>query len=471
MLKKIAAGALALVLVVSLLLTFPVTRAYAQSKTKIILSVGKSEYNVGDIITVSIVGNNVIDLFGLQFVLSYDPTILKLQSSGIELNGGFENFSPNPVDTKNGVLTYALIDKTSVNTLQNTVTVGVLRFRAIEKGSAALNLTNIKAVNSNLNEIQENVKDQKILNILAARGSQSPTISITPIQRKAGIDRYETCVKISQTGWQYSDYAVLATGEEFPDALSAAPLAGKYKAPILITTPDVLTPMIESEIERLKVKNIFIIGGYGAISENIESKLIAKGIKCVRIKGIDRYETAANIAEHVGTDGKIIVATGEDFPDALSIASYAAFNRIPILLTEKDRLPVCTAGFAAGKNIKKTFVVGGPGVISNDILNALPNSERLHGIDRYATNISVLNRFASEFNLSNMYFATGINFPDALSGSALAAQTNSPIILIDDYLSPDTMNFITNSLTSIKTRWALGGEKVLPDCAIDRLFK
>ncbi|KJR45615.1 N-acetylmuramoyl-L-alanine amidase [Desulfosporosinus sp. I2] len=50
----------------------------------------------------------------------------------------------------------------------------------------------------------------------------------------AGFDRFETASKIAKSGWTQSDYAILAYGGNYPDALSSAPLAKKYNAPILL---------------------------------------------------------------------------------------------------------------------------------------------------------------------------------------------------------------------------------------------
>lgn len=60
----------------------------------------------------------------------------------------------------------------------------------------------------------------------------SPVFAETPeTNRISGDDRYQTAVAVSQTGWQTSDYAVLARGDDYADALCAGPLAYKYDGP------------------------------------------------------------------------------------------------------------------------------------------------------------------------------------------------------------------------------------------------
>jgi putative cell wall-binding protein len=289
--------------------------------------------------------------------------------------------------------------------------------------------------------------------------------------RLSGANRYETCVKISQSGWKTSDYAVLATGEDFPDALSSAPLAKKYNAPILITNHKTLDSSVEKEIGRLGVKNIFIIGGTKAVSQRIEDKLTSKGIKCTRIQGSDRYETSAAIANHIGTSKEVVVATGENFPDALSIASYAAFKGMPILLTEAGTLPKAISKYIEKSGVTKTYVIGGMEVINDSVLNVVPGGERLNGSDRYATNVTILEKFASEFDLSSIYFATGENFPDALTGSAFAASMKSPIILVNSNITDSTSKFVKENISKIKTGYALGGSSVVPDSVKNLLTK
>lgn len=90
----------------------------------------------------------------------------------------------------------------------------------------------------------------------------------------------------------------------------------------------------------------------------------------------------------------------------------------------------------------------------------------LSGSDRYSTNTAVLNRFSNDFDLSNVYFATGENFPDALAGTALAALTNSPIVLINNALNKATTDFLTLNSNKIKNETAFGGESITPTSVI-----
>ena len=109
-------------------------------------------------------------------------------------------------------------------------------------------------------------------------------------QRLAGLDRYETSVDISKSGWPGgSDVAVIATGEDFPDALCAGPLAKSLNAPVLLTEVNVLDSNVKAELKRLGVKEVYIVGGVGAVSYNVQNQITSMGIKCTRLAGEDRF--------------------------------------------------------------------------------------------------------------------------------------------------------------------------------------
>jgi putative cell wall-binding protein len=126
-------------------------------------------------------------------------------------------------------------------------------------------------------------------------------------------------------------------------------------------------------------------------------------------------------------------------------------------------MPTGVLNYINSNDITKVYVIGGPAVISDVTVKDLPNVERIYGQDRYETNTIVMSKFKSEFDFTNIYYATPNNFPDALSGAALAAKTNSPIILIDNNTSNFTLKFISDVLSKIRMRYILGGTGVLSD--------
>lgn len=297
-----------------------------------------------------------------------------------------------------------------------------------------------------------------------------------PTYRISGVDRYETSANISYEGWETSEVAVIATGQDFPDALSATPLAYKYDAPLLLTGTKSLSDSVKGELVDLEVSKVFLIGGAVAISANVENQLKELGITDItRIKGADRYETSVNIAKEVGPSEGIVVAAGQSFPDALSIAPVAAQLEAPILLTNKEGLPKSVAEYVDSlDSVSGSLVVGGEGVISNNVMTQLPNPERLSGKDRYETNSEIITYFADEgiLDMDYPFIATGQDFPDALSASALAAGYYNGVILTDPKKPyPSTKATVKKYADLAEGYIIVGGEKALPTSVINELLK
>jgi len=289
------------------------------------------------------------------------------------------------------------------------------------------------------------------------------------VERMAGSDRYQTSIKILQNNWQQSDYIVLASGENFPDALCAAPLAQKYNAPVLLVEKNSISDSAIGEINRLGVKNAFIIGGTGVISENIEGQLINLNISYTRIQGIDRYETSVKVAELIGTTNGAVITSGENFPDALSIAPIAGKRQMPILLSTAHSLPEKVSQFIGSNIASQYYVVGGSGVISDSVLSGLINYKRLSGSNRYETNLAVINEFLDTVSTNEIYIATGEAFPDALSGSAAAAKTNSLIVLTNN-IDCTAQSIIQVHLANISTVKVLGGTSRVSEGLLDKVL-
>ncbi len=292
----------------------------------------------------------------------------------------------------------------------------------------------------------------------------------TGTDRIAGVDRYETAVAVSQKGWKTSDYAVLARGDNFADALCAGPLAQKYGGPILLTQTNELNSNTLKELQRLGVKHLFIAGALGAVSQKVEDALRTNGITNIeRIYGSDRYETSVKIAEKIGESSKVVLATGSDFPDALSISGIAAKLGIPILLTAKNSLPASVSDYFQVNTVTQTYVVGGTGVISTDVASSVPGASRLAGKDRYATNVAIMQNFANELNFDNIYVAIGNNFADALTGAVLAAKSSAPLVLTGQTLSTGTADYLASNLNLSTKVLGLGGKNVVPSSILSAL--
>lgn len=294
-----------------------------------------------------------------------------------------------------------------------------------------------------------------------------PSANASPtLQRLAGYTQYDTAAAIAQEGWSQSDYAVLAYGENFPDALAAVPLAYKYKAPILLTEAQSLTGVTRQTLLDLGVKNLFIAGGTTVVSASVADQLQDMGISVTRLAGYDKYETSVEIAKQMGTVQEISVVNGDDYADALSISVPSALRNAPIILVPGDYLPDSVKSYLSSRTLSKSYLLGNTGQIQEDAAAQFPNGERITGADKYARNIAVLKRFEAEFTFGNIFMATGNGYADALAGSAYAAGRAAPILLTDSNFNKDTADYL-NSRSSVLTQLSvLGGEVIMPTALI-----
>ncbi len=302
-------------------------------------------------------------------------------------------------------------------------------------------------------------------NILNA--SSVITQSVSASHRLAGIDRYSTAVAISQKGWLISDTVILASGEDYADALTSGPLAKKYNAPILLTSKASLSTETITEIGRLKAKNIIIIGREGAISLGVETQLTAAGFSSItRIGGDNRYETSTMVAARLDKPRAVVIVPGQGFADALSVSSIASKLGYSIILSEKSGLSDSAKKYIETNRIKKAYIIGGQAVLSSSIENQVSEPERLSGLNRYETNLEVLKAFAGEYNYDNVFIATGNKFADALSGAALASKTSSPMILVQSSMNADSARYLVSKENLNTKILALGGESAVSNSIV-----
>lgn len=230
-----------------------------------------------------------------------------------------------------------------------------------------------------------------------------------------GKNRFETAAMISDK-IDYST-AIIVNGQSLADGLSSSGLSGAINAPILLTDTNSLP---DSTLEKLTNANkIYLVGGEGVISSNIESKLKNLGKTVVRLGGKNRFLTSYSVADEInrikGISELYYVNGFQGEADAMSIAPVAAKSGNPVILTDGK-----TTNYR--KDVR-AYSIGGIGVL-NSYFDSF--SERIGGINRFETNTNVINKFfpnKEHVNLSKSYVLI-----DALTSSAL----KEPVVLIDD---------------------------------------
>lgn len=170
------------------------------------------------------------------------------------------------------------------------------------------------------------------------------------------------------------------------------------------------------------------------------------------IEGTNRYGTAvaaSRSAFATGSAETVIIASGGNWPDALGASALAGAVGGPVLLTRPDTLPAEVSREIARLGAHEIIVVGGTPAVSAKVLLALDSLQsvtatRIAGSDRYATASLVARETVRRLRLSGGYdgtvfVTTGVNFPDALAASPLAAKSGWPILLTKpENLSRDT---------------------------------
>lgn len=252
-----------------------------------------------------------------------------------------------------------------------------------------------------------------------------------PTERLAGQDRIGTALKIAQKGWDSAQTVILCEQSDYPDSIAATPFAVSLNAPILLTSGASLDTQVVSELQRLKPQKIILLGGAACLQPQIEKDLAKLSLSWERIGGFDRYETSTLLATRLTSDSLILV-NGDNFPDALSAATYAGIKQIPIVLTS-THLPDSVIQYYQAVHPKHLIVIGGEAVVPPSELakHNFMIETRLGGQDRYETNAKVISYVKDTYSSNDLFLASGITFPDAVAGTVLASKDKSPLMLTE----------------------------------------
>jgi putative cell wall-binding protein len=320
--------------------------------------------------------------------------------------------------------------------------------------------------------------------------------TVGTINRIQGSDRFATARLIATStdlGTAFGDLktktVVIARGDNFPDALAASYLAGRNGVPIFLTNTASVPNDTVQALKYHGVTNVVLVGGTTAISTGVEAFLDAlptydfgsntanaATIAVTRIQGSDRYATARAVAEFPGlgltssADGGLnavcnplktaIVASGENFPDALS-AGGLAYNGLeggcgsgglPLLLTNPTGLNPATVAALTNLNIKQVILMGGTGAV-NDATKAGIESlgitvVRVFGPTRQDTAVALANTVLgttfggwTDEGSGAFLLSRPDTFPDALAASSLSGRSLSPIYLSE---SPSNLGTVAS---------------------------
>lgn len=292
-----------------------------------------------------------------------------------------------------------------------------------------------------------------------AMGSRLGIILDPVTTRIQGTNRYDTAAKISQAVAGSSETVVLASGENYPDALTGIAYAEELGAPMLLTSGKALSEVTREEIRRLKASKVVILGGPVAVSEAVAADLTGMGLQVSRLQGSNRYDTAVQIGESMTREGShLFLTSGLEFADAISIAPVSAMRNQPVLLTLPTRLPVQTREAILRWGIQDVTILGGELAVSEAV------AAEIRELGVRLQRISGSNRFDTNYRINQQYYqspakamlASGMSFPDALAGSLLAIKDSAAMVLTrQDRLVPVVSDYLTEN--PVQSAVILGG--------------
>jgi hypothetical protein len=290
-----------------------------------------------------------------------------------------------------------------------------------EQGVHAANLIATGAADSGLRHLTT-----------SGQGCDGAVATASP--RYAGSDRVATAISASRADFSHSPAVVIARADLYPDALAAAPLAGKVGGPVLLSPPGGATAPLVAEIKRLGATTAYLIGDTTALSAKVQADVVAAGVTTVvRIGGSTRYDTAAEIAEWIGGTS-VYVVRGDDWTDAAAVSALAAFQHRPVLLTPSTALSPAVSEAITALHATSATIVGGTSAVSTLAERRLRllgvTTTRLSGTDRWATSAAVASSAVAAGMTGPPWLASGLNWPDAVSAGPAAAASKGVLLLV-----------------------------------------
>jgi len=311
----------------------------------------------------------------------------------------------------------------------------------------------------------------------------TPSFELT---RLAGNTRTETAVEISEATFPAGAGLALiaADGTANPTGGFADPLAGNYLAadagsPILLSGQSSVPQATLDELVRLGATDVVLLGGTLALADSVQTQLAAAGYEVGRVAGINRFSTAAAVAQarpaaEVGLNENglktAVLSSGFAFPDALAAGPIVYADSFPQLLTPDTSLAVEAVTAMDALGVQHVILTGGTVAIAASVEAALVTEgftvERIAGATRFGTATMLADKaidvFGHDDTNTNVAFAR--NFPDALAGGPHAGEENSTIVLSETAsVDATTCAFLTARAPTLASGHLYGGTAAVSD--------
>jgi putative cell wall-binding protein len=293
--------------------------------------------------------------------------------------------------------------------------------------------------------------------VTPAAGGGGATTPSAPV-RLFDADRFGTAIAVSTGEFATASSAgavVLASSRDYADALVGTPLAAAKNAPLLFAHGGAVGAATQAEIQRVLPAGgtVYVLGGTAVMPASVVTAVTGLGYVVVRLAGADRFGTSLAVAHALGDPGKVLLATGISFPDALAAGPAAAHVGGVVLLTNGPTMTATVRAYLTA-HPGTVWAVGGPAVAAD------PSAIPLAGADRYATAVAVASvLFAAPTSVG---VASGATFPDALSGGAFQAHAGGPMLLTaPESLTPVTGAYLNDAKSTVITTSLFGGPSAL----------
>jgi putative cell wall-binding protein len=278
--------------------------------------------------------------------------------------------------------------------------------------------------------------------------------------RIGGSDRYATASQLFESEFSGATAAVVTSGANYPDALSASYLAGQLETGVLTTDPAALPASIQQALLQSPIATVYLVGGTSAVSQHVQDQIAALHVSnnsanplitVVRIAGADRYATNHLVDTNKGPGGSTtaVFATGANFADALAVGPAVYKTGDPLILVSGGTLPPSAVDTINTLGIKNAIIVGGTSAIGPSLETALVAlgvqiQYRIAGTDRTQTAADIAAWETNGLPASGPYsplggvgfsgsqlvnVARGDTFADALAAGPVAGSAQNVIVL------------------------------------------
>ena len=335
-----------------------------------------------------------------------------------------------------------------------------------------------------------------------AAGAADGDGSGVSVMRYGGADRYETSLQVAETvaadAGGSLERVVVVSGRRWTDAVVAAPVAGALGAPVLMTPPDELRADALEFLGRVGVSKALVVGpeasggGHGpgrGVDAEVLKALSEAGIATERVAGGDRYRTGVAAAERVtpGVMGELgrtaVIASGEEFADALVAGPFAARGVHPVLLSPPGELLSDVAGYLGDAGIDHVVLMGGTAALSRTVEQSVKDLgievTRVAGATRYDTSARAAKLVEDRYSTAagQPCFATGIvglaraRVPfDSFSAAPLLGRLCAPLLLVDpDRIPDESFSYLIAARQShdVVGLRIFGGDAAVSQAAVD----